>query len=244
MNFLLKKILLYTLCFLFLLSSSHAVAFNQSIPTFKAEYKLSHNNIEIGQVSLSVNQLANGQYQLRSSTKTSGLLAFIRDDDVLETSLFELKKNQLRPLSYQYQQVLGDEEKNVRLQFNWPEKTLINSSKGKTWHLTLSDGILDKALLQIALMLDLRDVTNHSLSYQVADGGKLKTYAFSPVGFEKIDVAGKQYNTLKLARQKDDKPLITYYWCAVDFYNLPILLQREKSYGTFEMRLLSVTFTD
>lgn len=244
MNLLLRKFKLYVFTFLFILLPTASFALNHSIPTFKAEYKLSHNNIEIGHVSLSVQRLTNGQYQLRSSTQTSGLLSFIRDDDVLETSLFELAKGDLRPLSYQYQQSLGDEKKNVNLQFNWPEKTLINSSKGHDWSLALTKGVLDKALLQIALMLDLKNSTEQVLSYQIADGGRLKTYAFSPLGTEQIDVAGKQFNTIKLARKKNDKPLITYYWCAVDLHNLPVLLQREKSYGTFEMRLLNVTFND
>jgi len=90
----------------------------------------------------------------------------------------------------------------------------------------------------------LNNSAEQVFSYQIADGGKLKTYAFSQLGVEQIEVAGKQFNTIKLARKKDDKPLITYYWCAKDLHNLPILLQREKSYGTFEMRLLSVKFDD
>jgi len=244
MNLLLKKTKLYFFVIFFSLFSTHTFALNHSVPTFKAEYKLSHNNIEIGHVSLTVKPLANGQYQLRSSTQTSGLLAFVRDDDVIETSLFELTKKHIRPLSYQYKQTLGDEQKNISLQFDWQTQTLTNSSKGHDWTLALTNGVLDKALLQLALMQDLNNSTEQVLSYQIADGGKLKTYAFSQIGVEQIDVAGKQYNTIKLARKKDDKPLITYYWCAKDLHNLPILLQREKSYGTFEMRLLNVIFDD
>jgi len=242
MILLLKKTNFCFFVVFFSLLSAHAFAIDHSVPTFKAEYKLSHNDIEIGHVKLTVESLTNGQYQLRSSTQTSGLLAFVRDDDVLETSLFELTKQHIRPLSYQYQQTLGDEKKNISLNFDWQTKTLTNSSKGHDWTLSLTNGVLDKALLQLALMQDLNNSAEQVFSYQIADGGKLKTYAFSQLGVEQIEVAGKQFNTIKLARKKDDKPLITYYWCAKDLHNLPILLQREKSYGTFEMRLLSVKF--
>jgi len=242
MNILLKKTSLFIVVVFFSLLSTHTFAADQTLPTFKAEYKLSHNNIEIGHVSLNVKMLANGQYQLLSSTETSGLLAFVRDDIVLESSRFELTEKQVRPLSYEYQQTLGDDKKNIKLHFDWQTKTLTNSSKGHDWRLTLSNGVLDKALLQLALMQDLKNPAEKSLSYQVADGGKLKTYSFTQLGDEQIKVAGKQYQTIKLARKKDDKPLITYYWCAKELHNLPILLQRKKTYGTFEMRLLSAHF--
>jgi len=241
MNLLLKKFDRCLLSLFLVLSSTSVFALNHSVPIFKAEYKLSHNKVEIGRVSLSVTPLANNQYRLKSSTQTSGLLAFVRDDDVLETSLFELTEEHIRPLSYQYAQSLGDEQRNIGLQFNWQTLTLTNSSKGHDWTLALTKGVLDKALMQVALMLDLND-SGQALSYQIADGGKLKTYAFSALGNETIKLGKTSYDTIKLARKKDDKALITYYWCAKELHYLPILLQREKKYGTFEMRLLKVTF--
>ncbi|KXJ47137.1 MAG: hypothetical protein AXW16_00590 [Cycloclasticus sp. Phe_18] len=244
MNLLFKKFNPYFLALLFSLCSTNAFAAKHSVPLFKAEYKLTHNDIEIGHVALSVTPSESGQYQLKSATETSGILAFVRDDDVLETSLFELTEEHIRPLSYHYQQALGNKNKNISLQFNWQKQTLTNSSQGQDWTLTLTKGVLDKALMQVALMLDLNNPATQVFRYKIADGGKLKTYAFSRLGTEKIDIGGTEYDTVKLARQKGTKPLITYYWCAPELHNLPILLQREKSYGTFEMRLINVKFNN
>ncbi len=241
MRFFLKKIVLA--CFtLFLLSfSALSIALSHTVPNFKAEYKLSHNGIEIGRVKLSVKALDNNQYQLISSTQTSGLLAFVRDDDVVESSLFELTQQHIRPLSYQYKQSLGDNLKNIKLHFDWQNSILTNSSEGTDWTINISTGVLDKALMQVALMLDLKG-PEKLLSYKVADGGKLKHYTFKQVGTENITVAGQSYETIKLARKKNGKPLVTYYWCATALHNLPVLLQRKRTYGTFEMRLQTVQF--
>ncbi|MBL4783645.1 MAG: DUF3108 domain-containing protein [Porticoccaceae bacterium] len=241
MRLLLK---IFTLGFLtlFLLPVTFAFSATSTVPTFKAEYKLSHNDIEIGHVTLTVKKLSPNQYQLTSSTKTSGLLAFIRDDDVVETSKFELANGKVRPIFYQYIEDLGDDQRNVTLSFDWEKLKVTNTSKGRAWKLKIIEGVLDKALMQIALMLDLGNTTE-PLIYQIADGGRLKQYAFSPLGKEHITINNTSYKTIKLARKKDDKPLITYYWCATDLHNLPILLKREKTYGTFEMRLLNVKFT-
>ncbi|PCI21659.1 MAG: hypothetical protein COB62_02825 [Piscirickettsiaceae bacterium] len=239
MSSLLKKLASLTLSSLLFYSVCQATP--PSIPNFKAEYLLKHNGIEIGHVKLTVKQTATNTYRLISATETSGLLAFIRDDDVIETSRFELYENRLRPLSYQYKEHLGDGEKNVILTFDWTTLNVANASKGHVWKLPISIGVLDKALMQIALMRDL-NTADGVLSYQIADGGRLKNYVFTRLGTEEITIDDKLYNTIKLARKKDDKPLITYYWCAPELYNLPILLQRKKTYGTFEMRLIKASF--
>ena len=244
MGLLFKKCNHYFLAFLFSFYSTNAFALKQSVPLFMADYKLTHNSIEIGHVALSISLQENGQYQLTSTTKTSGALAFFRNDDVVETSLFELSEDHLRPLSYRYQQALGKKNKNISLQFDWQKKTLTNSSQGQDWKLTLTKGVLDKALLQVALMLDLNKPASQVFQYKVADGGRLKDYVFSHLGMETVDIGGTEYDTVKLARQKGTRPSITYYWCAPELHNLPILLQRKKSYGTFEMRLTNINFND
>ncbi|MEO1889454.1 MAG: DUF3108 domain-containing protein [Cycloclasticus sp.] len=241
MRFFFKKIAVTFFSVFFLSFPLLSLAIEHSIPNFTAKYKLSHNSIEIGRVTLSVNALDDQQYQLVSTTQTSGLLAFVRDDEVVERSLFELTKKHIRPLAYQYKQTIGDDLKDIRLQFDWQNSTLTNTIKGENWSMGISDGVLDKALMQVALMLDLQGAEK-TLNYQIADGGKLKEYTFTHLGTETITVTGQSYETIKLARKKDDKPLITYYWCATDLHNLPILLKREKTYGTFEMRLLNVKF--
>ncbi|PCH83163.1 MAG: hypothetical protein COB89_06810 [Piscirickettsiaceae bacterium] len=240
--YLTKPASLIFYCFaVFFYSTCHA---NESpIPDFQAEYILKHNGIEIGHVELTVKKTATNQYTLISATQTSGLLAFIRDDDVIETSIYEIVEHQLRPITYRYQEHLGDGRKNVSLTFDWDALKVSNASKGHVWKLDISTGVLDKALMQIALMHDVGD-TRKDLSYQIADGGRLKTYAFTRLGTEKITINETRYNTTKLARKKDDKPLLTYYWCATALHNLPILIQRKKIYGTFEMRLINVAFND
>ena len=216
------------------LASSH------SIPPFQAEYQIKHNGIEIGHVQLSLKQISPNNFKLVSYTETSGVLSFIRDDGVLETSNFEIVNQRPRPTSYQYLEHLGDGRKNVSLTFNWNKLNVSNQSKGIVWKLAISDGVLDKSLMQIALMQDLN--TNKTLTYDIADGGKLKTYRFIPLGTEKIEINNKTYQTVKLARKKDDKQLITYYWCAPKLHNLPVLLRRKKTYGTFEMKLIKASF--
>lgn len=212
-----------------------------TIPPFVAKYRLKHNNIEIGLVKLTLKKLDQQQYQLTSKTETSGLLSFVRDHDVKESSLFELQQGQVRPLYYQYSEQLGASLKKTELEFNWQEMKVTNSSKGNSWRMAISSGVIDKALMQIALMSELKRA-NNEFSYFVADGGRLKEYSFKAQQEETVRINKKSYKTIKLARKKDAKPLITYYWCAKELHMLPVLLTRKKKYGAFRMELLKVTF--
>jgi len=235
MRLLSALLLLFTLCL------SPAFADQPIIPLFSAEYLLQHNKLEIGQVELSVEALGNNRYQLTSTTRNSGLLSFIQQQKLVESSLFELIDGQIRPIQYRYLKQSKQAEKDVRLDFNWQQLSVTNASDGDSWKMPISNGVLDKALMQIALMLDLKQ-SNKAISYQVADGGKLKQYHFEPLGDDKTRIKGKWQQTQKFARRKGQHKSITYYWCAPALHNLPVLLQREKKYGTFEMRLQKVRF--
>jgi len=226
---------------LYIAGLSPAFASTSIVPLFTANYTLHHNQLEIGRVKLSIITLGNHRYQLTSATRSSGLLSFIKHHTLLESSLFELKDKHIRPLSYQYLKQSSSHKKEVNLRFDWKKLKVINSSDGDHWSMPISHGVLDKALLQIALMRDL-SAANSKLSYQVADGGKLKQYTFSTQGTEPLNVDGKRYQTIKLARTKDQHESITYYWCAPALANIPVLLQREKKYGLFEMRLQNISF--
>jgi len=228
---------------LFAISLSAAIADNKSVPLFKAEYLLQHNNLEIGRVELSVVALANNRYKLTSTTHSSGLLSFIQNHKLTESSLFELHKGKIRPLDYQYLKQSRKQEKDVKLSFNWQQLNVTNTTAGQSWSMPISEGVLDKALMQIALMLDIGD-SNSTINYQIADGGKLKQYRFKPLGTDSTSVADNTYKTNKFARTKGRHKRITYYWCAPALHNLPIRLQREKKYGTFEMLLQKVSFHD
>ena len=239
MHLLYQKIA-YSFLLIFL-ASQVALASSPSIPPFTAEYQLSHNGVEIGHVNLVMEAVAPEQYKLLSKTETSGLLSFLRDDDVVETSLFEMSNGLIRPIKYKYSEQLGDGTKNVQLIFNWQKLSVSNTSKGKSWQMKIHLGVIDKALMQIALMQDLKQFKKE-LTYQVADGGRLKTYAFTRQGEELITINNKPYQTIKLARKKDNKSQVTTYWCAKSLHMLPVLLTREKKYGTFKMELISASF--
>jgi len=228
---------------LIFLASQVAFASTPSIPPFKAEYQLSHNSVEIGHVNLVMKAIAPEQYKLLSKTETSGLLSFLRDDDVTETSIFKMSNTLTRPMNYKYSEQLGDGTKNVTLVFDWQKLSVSNTSKGKSWQMEIQPGVIDKALMQIALMRDLKQLKKE-LSYQVADGGRLKTYTFAHQGEELITINNKPYQTIKLARKKDKKSQVTTYWCAKDLHMLPVLLTREKKYGTFKMELINASFKD
>ncbi len=231
----------FRLFFAALLCQASSYSWANTVPLFNAQYTLHHNSLEIGQVTLRVKQLSEHSYELTSTTTNSGITAFFRDDDILEVSQFNVSNETLIPQSYLLKKQSKTEQKETQVTFNWKKMRATNTTNKHSWSMPITGNVIDKALMQVALMLDLNKPTD-TLTYQVADGGRLKQYTFTHLTREKIKVNGIPYDSIKLARKKDDKPLITTYWCATDLHNLPVLIQRKKTYGLFEMRLKSAVF--
>jgi hypothetical protein len=205
---------------------------------FTAHYKLHFNGAEVGDVSLSVKKVAANRYQLTSLTKSSGLAAIISGGDITETSLFERVDGQLRPITYHF----NDNKKKVDLSFDWEQLRVTDASKNSSRGQTLKQGVLDKAVMLIALMQDLR-TKGDKTTYQIADDGRIKSYAFKQQGQELLKLASGSYNTIKVVRQKEKKKELVYYWCAEELNMLPVVISRKKSFGTFKMVLASAEFT-
>ena len=89
------------------------------------------------------------------------------------------------------------------------------------------DGVLDKLLYQLIIMVDLKSgkIPN---KYIIADGGKIKEYRFEKIKEEVIETAIGSFNTTKLARYKKNKQE-TFLWCAHELNFLPIkVITKEK----------------
>ncbi|ORU90498.1 MAG: hypothetical protein A6F71_05910 [Cycloclasticus sp. symbiont of Poecilosclerida sp. M] len=218
------------------LFSNHTNASDPPIE-FSAEYNLLHNNAQIGKVTLAVKKVAGDQYKLTSSTKTGSLAKLLGARDSTETSLFEHKNGQIRPLTYQYK----DGKKNTELTFNWASSRVTNYSEKPTEVRLLQPGVLDGALMKIALMQDLNDATN-KITYHSTDGGRFKAYSFTQLGKENINLTSGTYETIKVVRQKEKKKELMYYWFAKELHMLPVMITREKSFGSFKMTLSKVDF--
>lgn len=102
----------------------------------------------------------------------------------------------------------------------------------------LLPGAMDKLLYQLAVMRDLR-AGKRKLIYDVADGGKIKSYEFDIDGEEFIETQIGKLKSIRVTRNRDDR--ITTIWCAAEYGFIPVQIEQfEENHGLLRLTIESI----
>ncbi len=219
-------------CFWLLLAlPGHASADGASLPypDFIAEYSASVNGIGVGTVTVTLTHQTDGSYIYQQESVSSGLVSLFAASDSVETSHWRLQDGRILPLEYQSQRKGGDDDDNEHLLFDWERKKVKNIGAGPHWEIELPAGTLDRLVMQLAMLFDLRDGARQ-FDYQVPREGRLKEYRFALQGEDTIELTSGVYRTLKVARTNDDKDR-NLVWSAPELDYFPVRFLKDKKNG-------------
>jgi len=178
-----------------------------------------------------------GNYVYESYSEPVGYARWFTDSTLLEKTEWNYHQQQLRPIKYSYDRSSSKKKRRVKLSFDWDRMRVTNDINNDPWSMKITEGTLDKLLYQLAVMQDL-SAGKKTLEYQIADGGKLKTYRFSNLGEETLHTKLGTFKTIKLKRPgKRD----TILWCAEELNYLPIKLVQEENGIELTLTLDSVS---
>lgn len=198
---------------------------------FHATYKAKFSGFTI-EATRELGTHPNGEQELIFSAST--WLAQLR-----ESSRFNWEHGQLIPQKYQYHREGLGRSRDAVLKFDWGQHRVTNNVQDKTWRMDVPDGALDKLSYQLQLRSDLLN-DKKTLSYDIADGGRLKTYLFEMVGEELLDTRLGKLATVKIKKVRaTGKKRVTYIWMAKHWDYLLVKLQQTEEDGkTYAIDLL------
>lgn len=131
------------------------------------------------------------------------------------------------PLHYKYQRRVMGKNRDAELTFDWDKNTVTNNVEKTSWNMAIDQMVQDKLSYQLQLQMDLIN-GKEKLVYQIADGGRLKEYAFEIVGEEMLDTPLGTVKTVKVKRSREKDDRVTYAWLAKDWDYLLVRLQQEE----------------
>ncbi len=214
-----------------ILTLSFHSSYANDIPDFSANYLVRLNGIQAGELKRSLITNSDNTRLFSSQSQAKGMFSFFKPDLVEESSTWVTQNNRIKPLSYLYQRTGGKKEKYMHLTFDWKRFILHIDDRIHPWSLKLTEPALDKLVYQIALMDDLAS-GKQTFSYQIADGGKIKTYDIRVIGKETISTPLGKIDTIVMTRErKRDNDRKTTLWCAPELYNLPVKLEHTEKSG-------------
>jgi hypothetical protein len=152
------------------------------------------------------------------------LISLFTNGELKETTQFEVIDGRPRTLDYTLINTIGSKPRNGQVTFDWIENSIKGNYKEKTIDIPMPENAVDRALLQLVLMADLK---NHNLKEQYAVYNKDE---FIPVnveriGTESITVPIGTFPTVVLRHTSNDGSSETILWCAEKLNYLPVRIQ-------------------
>jgi hypothetical protein len=231
----------FTLAIIGLLASTVMVTSPEaaSLPEFEASFTLSRGNLRIGTSTVSLSRGKDGDYLYESRSTPSRWISWLLKDKLHELSRGHLDASGIRPVYYRYQRSGGSRERKAELQFDWEHHSVVNHVDDSVWKMDIPDGTLDRLASQLGVMLALQD-NKTEMSFNIADGGKLREYNFKVVARETLELPAGSFETVKLVKIRRNSKRETYIWCAPELSYLPVRIwQREKDDDEYQSDLES-----
>lgn len=150
---------------------------------------------------------------------------------IQQTSTFNwFSDNDLKPLLYRrYQSVFGN-SKEQRVIFHWETMQVTNDIDNQPWLMSIASGTQDLLSYQLKLRYDLlAHPEQKQFVYEVADGGKVKTFTFRVVGEERIETPMGTLNSIKVeSLRHSEKDVEHLIWLAKDWDNMLLRVEAVR----------------
>ncbi len=202
---------------------------NQPYPEFVAEYDTIANGFSVGSVTISLMRSGKDKYLYQQESTSSGIAALFGKDKSLQSSLWKLEEGHIKVLEYKSKRKGGDDDDNSHLVYDWDNNTVKNMGAGEHWEIPLPEKTLDRLVMQLAMLFELREGKTE-FNYQIPRQGRIKSYSFALLGEDEIELTSGVYKTLKVGRTNDDRDQ-SWVWSAPELDYFPIRFLKKKQSG-------------
>jgi len=207
---------------LWLLFSTAALATeNQAL--FEATYD-ARIKIAGGKVRMATTRNADGGYTFEYTILPGKLISLFTHGELKETSKFEVVDRRPRTLQYTLINTMGSRPRNAHVTFDWDANTVTGIYKGKPIDFPIPDNAVDRAMLQLVLMADLKN-GNLREKYAVYNKDEFIPIFVERIGEESIKVPVGTFSTVVLRHSSADGSQETILWCAKELGYLPVRIQ-------------------
>ncbi len=198
---------------------------NRQLPSFRASYDVDHR-FGNGRTRTTLTALPDGAgYVYESWLKAKGAAKLLLGETI-ETSRFEIVDDQLVAHDWKFHDGRRIGKRNQWATFDWTSGTVEAQYKGETKTLSIQPGTVDRNIVLLALMNDLRNGVMRD-SYAIIEKSRLRVYSFENTGEEEITTSQGTINTVKLLRRREGSRNIAHIWLAPE---LNYLLVRAEYY--------------
>nr|WP_253260740.1 DUF3108 domain-containing protein [Rhodanobacter glycinis] len=215
------------------LATSAAFAATPPQP-FTATYQVLREGEAIGQATIQLKAVGNGQYEYSNDVKgTSGLAAMLGASSS-ETTRFRWTGGVPETLTYDYKMETAIKQKQRHLQADWSTHQVSVTDNGKHFSYATAPGMVDRNTLPLALGLALQD-NKRSVTLPVGVKQQIESQQFQVKGKETVKVPAGSFQAERVERTDSDKSFDAWY--APRKYPVPVKLAQSDG-GNLTLQLI------
>lgn len=231
----------FLLCLALMLPAAHAAA---APAPFSAEYEVFQNDKKLGQGTITLRALANGQWEMVTrSEATEGLVA-AAGVSRSERSVLAWRNGTPEVIEYRMQQKAAWSERNLLLQVDPSARTARSTYKDKTTTLPYRAGMLDRHGLTAAIMSELATGARagKELRYSVASRDGVDEQRYAVAAAVKLTTAVGVLRAVRVERIREaGSGRVTKIWFARERGWLPLRIKQYEADGeTLDMRIIAI----
>lgn len=223
----------------FLLACTAAArAADAPLAPFHADYEVLRNGKELGHATFDLRATANGEWEFTSATHGTSGMAALLGLDVDERSTFRWNGNQPQCVRYRYAQKAAVKSRDLAIDCDWQGKVAHSSAGGKAVDIALDATAMDRHLVTLALMADLKSGAS-DFAYRVVDKDKVSAQRYVSAGSEALALRGGTVDAVKITRDRGgDSRRQTTSWFAPQRGFLPVQIEQVEKGDVITMRLM------
>ncbi|WP_282276784.1 DUF3108 domain-containing protein [Stenotrophomonas sp. PS02297] len=202
-----------------------------AVQPFTANYQASYMGLQAnGVMTLAAENGGKWRYTLQVKNQLA---------ELSQSTLFEERSGQLRPLSGHDASVIPFKRRAVDARYDWGSNQATWSGDVKPERrgpVALQSGDMDGLLINLAIARDV--AAGKPLNYRMVDDGRAKTLSYRVVGKENMTIDGKTVEATKVSRVDGNKEQIA--WIAPGMPVPVRLLQREGGKDALDLTIKSL----
>ncbi len=204
-------------------------------PAFEAIYRVRKAGMTLGEVTVTLNY-EKGHFRYEKRTITKGLLSLFRKDVITEKSLGVIHGDEIRLTDYDYHLDRG--KKSRRTSIRIYGNKAIGQYRNQDYELSIPEGTLDRASIELALIRDAMESPSTLLSYSVIDKAELKTYQFKPTKSRRVKVPAGKFKCQEYRRERATDKRSTSLCLARKADYLPVYATHTENGTAFFVELV------
>lgn len=201
---------------------------------FTATYRVLRGGEAMGEATVSLKSLGNGQWEYGKHLRGTAGLAAMLGANLDETSRFRWKGEVPEAIGYDYRLEAAIKTKQRHLTVDWSKRQVtVDDGKGALTYAAVP-GMVERNTTALAIGLALRN-GQQQIALPVAVKQDVETQRFAVAGKESVAVPAGRFEAVRVDRTDADRGFSAWY--APDRYPLPVKLSQHDG-GDLTMELI------